>query len=134
MDLEFLKQQKVLYVEDDEAIMQTFSKILKKVFKEVVTANDGKEGVEAFKQHRDINYIISDIKMPNMDGLEMISEIKKIDNKVPCILTTAHGEYDYFVRADEVGVYRYIQKPININELFEAIDDYRKGKKVERVS
>jgi len=133
MDLDFFKQQKVLYVEDDEAIMETFSKILRKVFKEVVTATDGIKGVEAFKQNPDINYVISDIKMPNMDGLEMIAQIKKINKDIPCILTTAHGEYDYFMRADEVGVYRYIQKPVNINELFEAINDHKSGKKVQRV-
>ncbi|MEA3498258.1 MAG: response regulator [Campylobacterota bacterium] len=125
MNIEHLKNQKVLYVEDDVAIMSSFSKILQKVFGEVITAVNGKEGLELFKKNLDTSFIITDIKMPKMDGLDMVKEIKTINPKVPCILTTAHGEYDYFLRADEVGVYRYIQKPINISELLKSISEYK---------
>ena len=124
MDIEHLKDKKVLYVEDDIAIMNSFSKILNKVFGEVKTAINGKEGLEVFKENQDVSFIITDIKMPKMDGLEMAKEIKAINPNIPCILTTAHGEYDYFLRADEIGVYRYIQKPINVNELLQSISEY----------
>jgi len=124
MNIEHLKNKKVLYVEDDEAIMNSFSKILVKVFGEVKTAINGKEGLEVFKENLDVSFVITDIKMPKMDGLDMAKEIKKIDPNMPCILTTAHGEYDYFLRADEIGIYRYIQKPINVNELLQAISEY----------
>ena len=124
MNIEHLKDKKVLYVEDDIAIMNSFSKILNKVFGEVKTAINGKEGLEVFKENQDVSFIITDIKMPKMDGLEMAKEIKAINPNIPCILTTAHGEYDYFLRADEIGVYRYIQKPINVNELLQSISEY----------
>ena len=124
MNIKHLKDQTVLYVEDDVAIMQSFSKILNKVFGEVKTAINGKEGLEVFKESQDISFVITDIKMPKMDGLDMAKEIKKISPNTPFILTTAHGEYDYFLRADEVGVYRYIQKPINVNELLQALSEY----------
>ncbi len=124
MNIEHLKNKKVLYVEDDEAIMNSFSKILVKVFGEVKTAINGKEGLEVFKENLDVSFVITDIKMPKMDGLDMAKEIKKIDPDMPCILTTAHGEYEYFLRADEIGIYRYIQKPINVNELLQAISEY----------
>jgi len=125
MDIEKLKKINILYVEDDEAIMASFSKILKKVFNNVITASNGVEGLETFKAHKDeIDFVITDIKMPKMDGIDMSGEIKKIDPDMPCILTTAHGEYEYFLRADDVGIYRYIQKPLNVNELFGAISDF----------
>ena len=124
MNLEKLKKVNVLYVEDDEAIMASFSKILNKVFNKVITATNGAEGLETYKQHKDeIDFVITDIKMPKMDGIDMSAKIKEIDPNMPCILTTAHGEYEYFLRADEVGIYRYIQKPLNVNELFNAISD-----------
>ena len=128
MNIEHLRKQKVLYVEDDTSVMNAFSKILNKVFGEVLTAVNGKEGLELFKENLNISFVITDIKMPKMDGLEMVKEIKTINPKVPCILTTAHGEYDYFLRADEIGIYRYIQKPINITELLKSISEYEPEK------
>ena len=122
MDIEKLKTIKVLYVEDDEAIMKTFSKILSKVFNSVITAVNGEEGLEKFQQNQEnIDLVITDIKMPKLDGIDMAGEIRKIDPDMPCILTTAHGEYEYFLRADSVGIYRYIQKPLNVNELLKAV-------------
>lgn len=133
MDIEKLKTKTILYVEDDEAIMRSFSKILNKVFKDVITAIDGQEGLEAFKSNQErIDFVITDIKMPKMDGLEMAGHIKEINDDIPCILTTAHGEFDYFVQADLIGIYRYIQKPLNINELFQAIHDFDPSVKIEK--
>lgn len=125
MNLEKFKTKKVLYVEDDQNIMGSFSKILTKLFGTVLTANNGEEGLETFKNNSDMDFIITDIKMPKMDGLEMTAAIKKINPDVPCILTTAHAEYDYFLKADEIGIYRYITKPLNINDLLKALDEYK---------
>ena len=124
MNLEVLKDKKVLYVEDDEAIMRSFSKILKKIFGEVLTAMNGQDGLALFKESQNIDFVITDIKMPKMDGLAMSKEIKKISPDTPCILTTAHAEYDYFLQADEIGIYRYITKPLNVNDLLKAITEF----------
>ena len=133
-DILKLKALNVLYVEDDSEIQENFSKILRKVFSSVTVASNGQEGVEIFKENSEnIDFIITDIKMPIMDGLEMFQEIKKLGKDVPCIVTTAHGEYDYFMQANEIGVYRYIQKPLDINELFEAVNDYLDGREVKKI-
>jgi len=124
MNFDNLKDKKVLYVEDDESIMNSFSKILNKVFGEVLTAANGRDGLETFKENADIDFVITDIKMPKMDGLEMAGEIKKLNPDVPCILTTAHAEYDYFLKADEIGIYRYVTKPLNITELLTAVSEF----------
>ena len=133
-DILKLKALNVLYVEDDSEIQENFSKILRKVFSSVTVASNGQEGVEIFKEKSEnIDFIITDIKMPIMDGLEMFQEIKKLGTDIPCIVTTAHGEYDYFMQANEIGVYRYIQKPLDINELFEAVNDYLDGREVKKI-
>ena len=124
----------ILYVEDDKDIQKLFGNVLHKLFSDVTIASDGEEGLDLFKQ--DINkfdFIVSDIQMPQMDGLDMIEEIKKIRADIPCILTTAHGEFDYFMRANELGIFRYIQKPLDIDELLEAINDFQCGLEVKKI-
>jgi len=134
MNLEILKNLNILYVEDDKAIQELFSQILKDVFAQVTIASDGQEGLELFRKNDyKYDYVISDVRMPELDGLEMITEIRKIDAEIPCILTTGHGEFDYFIKANELGVYRYIQKPLDVNELFEAIFDCQKGLEVKKI-
>ena len=74
MDIAYLKNKKVLYVEDDDAIVKSFSKILYKIFGDVRVGMNGEEGLEIFKSEKDFDFVISDIKMPKMDGLEMTGE------------------------------------------------------------
>jgi len=129
-----IKDLHILYVEDDKDIQKLFGNVLHKLFSDVTIASDGEEGLDLFKQ--DINkfdFIVSDIQMPQMDGLDMIEEIKKIRADIPCILTTAHGEFDYFMRANELGIFRYIQKPLDIDELLEAINDFQCGLEVKKI-
>lgn len=124
MNLEVLKEKKVLYVEDDSSIVSSFSPILQKVFHSVYIGTNGVEGLSLFKIHNDIDFIISDIKMAKMDGLTMYSEIQKIRSGVPCIMTTAHGEDEYISKAKELGVYDYILKPLDIMKLLTTAIEY----------
>lgn len=128
LNLKILKDKKVLYVEDDKSIMKSFTPILHKIFDTVLTATNGEDGLELFKKNQDVDFVITDIKMPRMDGLDMSGEIKKLSPDTPCILTTAHGEYDYFLRADEIGIYRYIQKPLDIQNLLEILAEFIENK------
>jgi YesN/AraC family two-component response regulator len=129
MNFDNLKTKKVLYVEDDEAVLDSFTKILRKVFGEVLIAKNGQDGLELFDQNKDtIDFVIADIKMPKMDGLTMSDEIKKISPEMPCIITTAHAEYEYLKKADEIGIYKYITKPLNITDLLSAISESAKEK------
>ena len=126
MDLSHLKNKKVLYVEDDEAIIISFTKILNKVFGEVLVAKNGEEGLELYNGNKDsISFVIADIKMPKMDGLEMCEIIKKDNPHMPFIITTAHAEHEYLLRADNIGVYKYITKPLNITNLLTVISQYK---------
>ena len=93
-----------MYVEDDDSIRGSLSGILKKIFGEVIICNDGNDGINQFKYYTQerktkIDTIISDINMPNLNGIEMIKEIREHDDEVPVIFTTAHGESNYLMDA-----------------------------------
>jgi DNA-binding NtrC family response regulator len=129
-----IKKMNILYVEDDLEIQKFFGSLLQSLFNTVVIASNGLEGLNIFKDKvNQFDFVISDIEMPEMNGLTMLEEIKKIEPKVPCILTTAHGEFDYFMKANELGVFRYMQKPLDINELLEAVNDFQSGLEVKKI-
>ena len=126
---EFLKTLTIMYVEDDESIRTSLGNILKKVFKEVITCVDGQEGVSNYLMYTndmDIEFdaIISDINMPNMNGLEMVKEIRKHNEDIPVVMTTAHGESNYLMEAIKVNVSGYTLKPIDTKELLVTVQKF----------
>lgn len=126
---EFLKTLTVLYVEDDDNIRTSLSNIFKKVFAEVIICNDGDIGINQFKyfiqeKNTKINLIVSDINMPNKSGIEMVQEIRELDQDVPIIFTTAHGESDYLMEAIKLKISYYSLKPINTSELLDNISSF----------
>jgi YesN/AraC family two-component response regulator len=121
LNIELLRDKKVLYVEDDKSIVNSFMPIFKKIFKEILTAQNGEDGYYLFRNNQDIDFVITDIKMPRMNGLDMCNAIKKLKPDVPCFITTAHAERDYILKADVIGVYKYITKPLNVQELISAL-------------
>lgn len=124
MDLskrELLKDLVVLYVEDEDIILKSMEKILRLLVKEVYTAPNGKIGLEVFQQQQ-IDVVITDVKMPELNGIEMSKEIKKLKD-VPIIITTAFVEAEFLIDAIEIGVNRYITKPAKADKLINAIAD-----------
>ncbi len=111
----------LLYVEDDASIREEMTEILELDFEHFHVAKNGQEGLEMYKEfHPDI--IISDIQMPIMDGISMSKEILTIDANAKIILTTAFNEQGYLEKAKEIGVLNYVNKPVDINELFEKVE------------
>jgi len=120
IDAAFLKTLKVLYVEDDPEIRDLLARFLGRWVGTLVTAENGEEGVRTFIEHRP-DVVVTDIKMPVMDGLEMASTIKASAKETPIIVITAYSERDYFIRAIDVGVDSYVTKPVNTDLLLGAI-------------
>lgn len=110
----------ILYVEDDANARGAVGVLLKRAVRTVYTAENGKDGLELFKSH-DPDIIITDIRMPVMDGLDMAREIKRENGGKPIIVTTAHSDTDYFMAAIEIGIDRYVLKPIDGGKLLSAI-------------
>jgi len=133
---EFLKTLTVLYAEDDASIRNSLSNILKKVFKEVVVCEDGQEGIDKYKNYSqsiEFDAIISDINMPNKNGLEMVKEIRELNSEVPVIMTTAHGEANYLMEAIKVNVSGYSLKPIDTKELLQTVQKFCEVKKNQKL-
>ena len=122
LDQNYLKTLTVLYVEDDADTRIQFSDFLRRPVGTLVVATNGVEGVEAFiKATPDI--VITDIHMPLMDGLTMAAEIRKLAPTVPIIITTAFEQTDYLMRAINIGIDKYVVKPVNSYLLFENLLD-----------
>lgn len=128
----------VLLVEDDRLSLMVYSEFLKKIVTRVYTAMSGNEGLGTFMQMRP-EIIITDIMMPGMDGLEMIRQIKKIDQQVKVIMISGHSDIDYFIRSIDLGVDGYLLKPIDnvrlenkISELGENIQLSKKVAETEK--
>ena len=118
-----------MYVEDDESIRGSLSGIFKKIFGEVIICNDGNDGVNQFKYYTQerkskIDAIVSDINMPNLNGIDMVKEIRTIDEEIPIIFTTAHGESSFLMEAIKLKIAYYALKPINTTELLQNISKF----------
>ncbi len=116
-----LKEISVLYVEDEEMIRDVFSTLIKRYVKELYTAGDGGEGLEKFLDRKP-DIVISDIRMPVLNGLEMADRIKQLSPETPIIFITAFSDTDYLRKALEIGVEGYITKPIDRNLLLKKLN------------
>ena len=114
--VEKLKAITLLYVEDDELVRLGVYNFLKRRCKEVYLAENGQEGLEQFHKYCP-EMIITDIEMPVMNGMEMIKEILESKERQPIIITTGYNDDEH--KSDRVC--RNIIKPINLQELLEAI-------------
>ena len=126
IDKEFLKKLTILYVEDEEDIKEQFSRFLKRRVKTLYTASNGKEGLALFKKHTP-DIIITDIQMPKMSDLAMAKSIREVNSKIPIIAITAFNESDYLLKSIDLGIDKYLFKPIIPTILIEVI--YQKAKK-----
>jgi putative nucleotidyltransferase with HDIG domain len=119
----------VLYVEDDSAIQSTMHRYLQKLFKDVTIACNGEDGLREFKtKHFDI--VITDLSMPKMDGIEMIKQMREVNEAQPILITTAHGESKYLMDAIKAHIDGYILKPFDYEALnFEL---YKLSEKIKK--
>lgn len=111
---------KVLYVEDEAFLREGMVKSLQQLFKQVVVAEDGFIGLSHYqKEHFDL--VISDISMPNMDGLSMISHIKEINPSARIIVTSAQNDAHKLLSLINLGIDRFLTKPLQKALLIEAL-------------
>ena len=118
----------VLYVEDNEPLALTVIEYLTKFFQKVVYAKDGEEGLLQYKQNK-FDIVFTDIDMPNMNGLEMSAEIKKINKDQNIIIVSSYSDADMFVASATLGIDGYIIKPVNYDELNNML--YKLAKKLK---
>ncbi|MEN4046518.1 diguanylate cyclase [Sulfurimonas sp. NWX367] len=128
---EYAKQIRILYVEDEDDVREGYARALKRISKELYTANNGIVGLECFKKYQP-DIVVSDIKMPKMNGLDMIRAIKERDADVKVIFTTAHSESAYLLEAIELQVEGYLLKPVQKKSLTALIEKLAKNIIIEK--
>ena len=116
------KHPTILYIEDEEGIRNQLSKFLRYFSSELFVACDGQEGLALYKQNSP-DIVVSDIKMPNMNGIEMVKAIKQINPQQHIVFTTAHSESSYFMDAIDMQVDGYVLKPVNLEKLEEKLEN-----------
>lgn len=113
---------KILIVEDEAAIRRVLKKIISEENDtyQVEEAEDGLEGIELIKNN-DYDLVLCDIKMPKMDGVEVLEKAKKIKPETPIVMISGHGELDTAVNTMRLGAFDYISKPPDLNRLLNTV-------------
>ena len=112
---------RILIVDDEERFRNTMSKLLTVEGYEVSIAGTGPEALEMLRQNLH-DLVILDVRMPEMNGVQVLSEIKKIDVSLEVIIMTGYASVDTAKEIMKLGAYDYLLKPYAIAELLEKID------------
>ncbi|EAI5343315.1 response regulator transcription factor [Campylobacter jejuni] len=123
------KELIILVVEDEVKARESMINILSERFSKVIGAQNGDEGLKKFKKFKP-DLVITDIAMPIMDGLDMAREIKEISDDVPIVVLSAYSEKERLLHSIDIGIDKYLIKPVDIEELFKVLD-YLIGEKIE---
>lgn len=113
---------KILIIEDEAAIRRVLKKIISEENEayQVEEAEDGLLGIEMIKSN-DYDLVLCDIKMPKMDGVEVLEKAKKIKPEVPMVMISGHGDLDTAVNTMRLGAFDYISKPPDLNRLLNTV-------------
>ena len=113
---------KILIIEDEAAIRRVLVKILSEENStyELTQAQDGLEGIEKIRD-QDFDLVLCDIKMPKMDGVEVLQAAKKIKPETPMVMISGHGDLDTAVQTMRLGAFDYISKPPDLNRLLNTV-------------
>ncbi len=111
----------LLYVEDEDFIRENAVLFLEDTFETIYEADNAYDALKLYADKKP-DIIITDISMPKMSGLQMCEKIRKTDSKTPIIITTAHTKTEYLLKAVELQLIKYLVKPIDEDELMEALE------------
>lgn len=133
-----LNQSSILLAEDEQRVRESFKKVLLLYVDNVYTAGDGEEAYELYKKHNP-SIIITDIKMPKMNGLELIKKIRQKNKEIPIIVTSAYADQDFLLESIKLSLVEYIIKPIKEKDLNRLLKQcaqklYEKSEKVIKLA
>lgn len=117
------KNLNVLYVEDNIEVQKQTAKMLQSFFNNICIATNGKIALELFLDNDVYHIIITDIKMPILDGLSFIESVRKINKKIPIIVLSAHDDKNYFLKTINAGIDGYILKPYTLSQITATLNN-----------
>ncbi len=118
----------VMLVDDEVPFVNTVTKRLSKRNLHVLTANSGYEALEKLDSGEMVDVVILDVKMPGLDGIETLREIKKAHPLVEVIMLTGHATVEDGIQGMKLGAFDYLMKPCDIEQLVEKIHEAKKKK------
>ncbi len=121
-----MNEFKVMLVDDEKDFLETLCKRLTKRKLDVTSANSGREAIAKIQEFP-VDVVVLDVRMPGMNGIETLKEIKKIKPSVEVIMLTAHADVQVAIEGMELGAFDYLMKPMEIDDLLYKLQDaYRK--------
>lgn len=111
-----MKDYNILVIDDEAAQRDVLTGYLKKKGYKIFSASSGKEGIEIAGRHP-VDIILSDFKMPDLNGIEVLEHVKKINPEISFVIVTAYGTVENAVKAMRLGAFDYISKPVDLDEL-----------------
>ena len=129
----YSKDLSLLYIEDNSKLLTETVNILENFFIEVQSAADGMEGLKEYNKRKNdtgtyVDLIITDINMPNMDGMELIKEVKKINPEQPIVVISAYNDSDRLINLIHMGINNFIMKPLDAKHLMQVL--YKTSKQI----
>ncbi|CAA6800304.1 MAG: Two-component response regulator family protein [uncultured Sulfurovum sp.] len=118
-----LKNKTLLYAEDDLELQSEVEEILNNFFKKIFIASDGDEALDIFIEHQNnIDLIITDITMPNTDGIALSKYVREYNKNLPIIIMSAYTNTDYLLDSIDLNIITYITKPFTTKKVFVLLD------------
>lgn len=116
-----LSNATMLLVEDNDRLRQEFRDVLSLYIGTIYEADSGRSALKLFHKHR-VNIIFSDVKMPDMNGLELVKKVREYDSSVPIVIISAYTEPEVLIDFIQLGLVQYIVKPISHTKLIETLE------------
>lgn len=115
------RRQAILLIDDDQEYCRTMQKLFERRGYEIFLAADGQEALDIISDQL-FDLVLSDLRMPNLDGIELMAEIKRRKISVPVIFVTGYGEVESYMDLMNMGAFDYLNKPIDPKELFRVVE------------
>lgn len=113
----------ILLVDDEVPFVETMTKRLTKRELKVISAHSGNEALECLGKNRNVDVVVLDVKMPGMDGIETLKELKKEFPLTEVIMLTAHATIETAIDGMKMGAFDYLMKPCNLDQLIEKVEE-----------
>jgi DNA-binding NtrC family response regulator len=127
-----MMETKLLLIDDEEAFVKALGKRLSIRDVAVVSAYSGEEGLAQLNQDPEIDVVLLDVKMPGMDGIETLREIKRSHPIVEVIMLTGHATVESAIEGMKLGAFDYLMKPCDLEELVVKVEDARSKRRAHQ--